>query len=75
MLLHFDLDFLRLLLVLIHDFRKPAIICLLLLLLLLLRAEWHTDVAVVIYSLLKVAGLSLHRPYLLVNARPQLIVV
>ena len=69
MLLHLDMDFLRLLLVLVDNFGQSAVVRLLFLLLLALRAVRYTDLAVIIDLLLQIFRLCVHFLGLVVDAR------
>ena len=74
-LLHLDMDLLRLLLVFIDDLGQATIVGLLLLLLLSLRAIGHTDLTIVINLLLQVFGLLIHLFCLLIDALSKVVIV
>ena len=69
MLLHLDMDFLRLLLVLVDNFGQSAVVRLLFLLLLALGSVRYTDLAVIIDLLLQIFRLCVHFLGLVVDAR------
>ena len=74
-LLHLDMDLLGLLLELINNLGKSAIVCILLFLLLALRAIGDANITVIIDFLLKLLRLTCHFLRLLRHLRSVLIVV
>ena len=74
-LLHLDVNLLRLLLVFVDDLGQATIVGLLLLLLLPLRAIGHTDLTIVINLLLQVFGLLIHLFCLLIDALSKVVIV
>ena len=72
-LLHLDVDLLRLLAVFVNALGQTAVVSLLLLLLLALRAIGHADLTVVVNLLLQTLGLVIHFLLLVADARAQFV--
>jgi hypothetical protein len=75
MLLHFYMDLLGLLFILIHYFCQALVVSLLFFLLYCLRAEGHAYIAIVVNRLLQVTWLSGHFLLLFVNSASKVIFV